>query len=191
MYKKVETNEEMRIFDSIWIPAWQEKGFELECQLGQVERFLISNYKEYIGTLSLRPYNNDSTIDDVFKFREINMIKGNSGYVIEIEKFAIAKKYRGIKNLQLMMLTILELARNNHCKYYIAVIDSVFCHVIQKVSPSTVFKLGSTIKYKNTSLVPIIVDVQNAISNISIYNQLEKFYPTNKETLYLQTKADT
>lgn len=30
MYKRVETEEELRIFDSIWMPAWQEKGFDLE-----------------------------------------------------------------------------------------------------------------------------------------------------------------
>ncbi|WP_246944996.1 hypothetical protein [Bacillus pinisoli] len=182
MYKKVVTQEDLRIFDSVWIPAWQEKGFDLECLLGPVDRYLIKdNHEEVIGTVGFRAYNFDSPIDDVYPFKTNQIICNNKNNIIEIDKLAIIKEQRGIENLERVLLTIIDYARHRDYQYYIATIDAAFYKVIQKIYPTSLYTLHKRIKYKDTYLVPIIIDAHYTLSNTHKYYWLRKYFSLLKE----------
>jgi hypothetical protein len=177
LYKKVKTKEELEIFDSIWIPAWKEKGFDLECLLGHVDRYLIHNSdNEYIGSVSFRPYNFDSTIDDVYPFHQNNIVKQNIGHIIEIDNLAILKEYREVKNLAKVVVTLVEYAKVHEFNYYIATADYAFYKAVHKFYPTSLYPLHKRINYRGNNLVPIIIDIQHTIANIDKYKWLHDFY---------------
>jgi hypothetical protein len=176
-YKKVETEEELNIFDSIWIPAWQEKGFELECLLGKVDRYLIKNDEgEYIGTVSFRPYHFDSTIDDVFPFHQNDILKQHLGHVFEIENLAILKEHRGKENLEKILFTVAEYARNHRIQKYIASLDFLLYRTFKVIYPFSMDALSKKIIYKHNSLVPVIINMDQTFLNLERYKWLYDFY---------------
>jgi hypothetical protein len=180
-YKKVQTEEELNIFDSIWIPAWQEKGFELECLLGKVDRYLIKNENdENIGTISFRLYKNESPIDEVFHFHQIEKVKNNLGKIVEIENLAIDKEHRGIDNLKRVVGTIVDYGIKGDYKFLIAVIDPLFLRLVKRYFPVELIILSGAIQYKGTKLVPIMIDADQTLLHIDNYKWLKELFLSNK-----------
>ncbi|WP_442596689.1 hypothetical protein [Neobacillus sp. D3-1R] len=148
--------------------------------MGPVERYLVRNDEnQFIGSVSFRPYNYDSTIDHVFPFKQNEMIKNNIGSIAEIENLAILKEFRGLKNLVRVLLTVFEYIRTHNFKYYIATIDYGLFRAMNKFYPSAIYQLHKSIPYRKTNLVPIIIDVHHTLSNLDNYKWLSNYYQSS------------
>lgn len=58
MYKLVVTNDEKMLFDQLYQPSFEEKGYELEEYNGEQYSYLVENkYGEYAGTVEFIEFN--------------------------------------------------------------------------------------------------------------------------------------
>lgn len=122
---KVTNVLEQERFDSIWIPAWQEQGYEIESHITPgLERYIFSGRGNDFGTIEFVPYKNvrEWPINRTFPFNEFPQLKGKK--VIEVDKLTVTKAFRGsLRGLYEIINFISTYAFENSIDYYIILIN--------------------------------------------------------------------
>jgi hypothetical protein len=178
VFRKVQSDTDMETFDNIWIPAWLEKGYELECHLGKMDRYIIKNPRQQpVGTVAFRPYNYDSPIDSVYPFKENNIIQKNIEKVYEIDYVSILKEHRReTNNLNRLLFATLEYCRIHNISYCIAILDYLFYRTLKAIYKIPMFPLEKKVVYEGSSFVPVIIDAHSVFSNLEQSTPIYEIY---------------
>jgi hypothetical protein len=183
IFKLVQAQEDYDTFYNILIPSWIEAGFELECLLGNVERFIIFNDRlQPVGTVGMIKYVpcKSSVIDTIFPFKDNEIIKDSYEKVFEIEYLSIHPEHRKEPNLERILYTIAEYSRLKKMKYGIAIINPLLFHLLKRMYKVPIYQLGEIIERNNLSsnyqVLPVLIDVESVYKNISKYDWLYKIY---------------
>lgn len=122
---KVTNVLEQERFDNIWIPSWQEQGYEIESHITPgLERYIFSGKGYDYGTIEFVPYKNVSEwpINKTFPFNEFIQLKDRK--VIEVDKLTVSKECRGsLRGLYEIINFITTYAFKNSIDYYIILIN--------------------------------------------------------------------
>lgn len=174
MYKKVETTEDLNIFDNIWMSCWVEKGYEMEFSYGDIDRYIIKNDEsQNIGTVELKDYslNENNPMNLIYPFHKNNVIATSTKRMVEVDKVAILREHRG-KNLDRLLSVIVFHCKNNEISYCIVLLERLFYKALRNVYKVPLYVDGDKFFYKGDMVVPAIIDVEKMYRNSEEYNWL-------------------
>ncbi|SEC18128.1 hypothetical protein [Paenibacillus sp. GP183] len=187
LYRIVKSDEDMEIFNRIWMENWSNKGYDIEPYQGIATRFIILNDCNLpAATIEIVHYNPEkknfkktSTIEDWFCFSENEIVKRNRNLCCEIDKVSISKEYNGQKILDRILNLLFHFAEKNNVKYYLALIESIFFRTL-KFYKVPIIKLGEAVTYSNGSkFIPSMIDVEYGIEH---KERFDWFMHNNNET---------
>jgi hypothetical protein len=187
MYIKVDSVALLNHFNQIWMECWLEKGYFLENGADQTERYIITDTKERkVGTIEFKPYTLDTknTINTVFPFHELESIIKKPDSVIEIDKVAILKEFRG-KNLDRLLSLFVHYTEERNINYCVVLLERVFYKALKNVYKIPLEAVGEKIYYKGDYVIPAIIYPKEIYQNKIDYSWIVSFNQNKKRKLIL------
>lgn len=184
MYKKVENELELAIFNGIWTTVWSEKGYELEFSDTVLERNIISTVAgDYVGTSEIKPYYGDdrSEINKLAPFSNHPWVQSSNYIGVEIDKIAVLKSYRTDGNhISQILSSVIHSTKPLNIKYGVTLLEPIFRRALKITFKIPMEIVGEKIYYKGDYVVPTIIDLSY------IANHLDQFswYKAPKEVQY-------
>lgn len=185
MYIKVDSFALLNDFNQIWMECWLEKGYGLENWDGPTDRYLITDlHTQKVGTIEFKPYNLDpaNNINTVYPFHEIECIKNNENSVVEIDKVAILKQFRG-KNLDRLLSLFVYYSEKNRINYCLVLLERVFYKALKNVYKVPLDPVSERIYYKGDYVIPAIIYPKEIYQNKERYGWLAMDFADSKEQL--------
>ncbi|MEH7076473.1 hypothetical protein [Neobacillus drentensis] len=185
MYLKVDSLALLNSFNQIWMECWLEKGYVLENENGTSDRYIITDTKDQrVGTIEFKPYSLglDNNINSVFPFYEIEDIAKNPQSVIEIDKVAILKQYRG-KNLDRLLSVFVHYSEKHQISHCVVLLERMFYKALRNVYKIPLQAVGDKIYYKGDYVIPAIIYPQEIYQNKSHYSWVLHDQPVPKRKL--------
>ncbi|CAM4324670.1 hypothetical protein L1N85_21085 [Paenibacillus alkaliterrae] len=173
MFKRVENELELAMFNGIWTTVWMEKGFELEFSDQALEKFVIVTAEgHYVGTSEIKPYDaGTSPINEAAPFREHPKIMSAEGAVAEIDKIALLRPYRG-RYISDLLSSAVYIAEKLQLKYFVSLLEPVFLRALQITFKVPLEKVGGKIFYKGDHVIPVLFDMEQMYRNKMRYEWL-------------------
>ncbi|MCR8657629.1 hypothetical protein [Paenibacillus endoradicis] len=163
MYKKVENELELAMFNGIWTTVWREKGYELEFSEDILEQNLIFTEKgEFVGTAELKPYIHDEQhkINVIAPFHKHPLIYGSKGRVGEIDKIALLKTYRvSGEYISPILSSIVHSSAKFQLRYLVSLMEPIFMRALKVTYKVPLQQLGGKMFYKGDYVIPVIFDI--------------------------------
>jgi hypothetical protein len=172
MYQKVDSLALLNSFNQIWMECWLEKGYVLENEHGSSDRYLIlDSTNQKIGTIEFKPYSLElsNNINTVFPFHEIDAITKNPWSVIEIDKVAILKQYRG-KNLDRLLSLFVHYSEKHKISHCVVLLERMFYKALRNVYKIPLAAVGEKIYYKGDYVIPAVIYPQEIYQNKKNYS---------------------
>ncbi len=182
MFKPVENELELAMFNGIWTTVWMEKGYELEFSEQALERFVVMTEEgHYVGTSEIKPYcRSSSFINEVAPFMENPKVIEADGAIAEIDKIALLRSYRGSGNMISSILSsAVYYAERQRTKYFVSVLEPVFLRALQITFKVPLEKVGEKVFYKGDSVIPVLFHMEQIYMNKHQYEWIS--YPETKE----------
>ncbi|WP_138755330.1 hypothetical protein [Paenibacillus sinopodophylli] len=179
MFKRVENELEMAMFNGIWTTVWMEKGFELEFSNHTLERFIVVTEEgHYVGTSEIKPYClHSSVINEVWPFQTNQKVIEAGNAVAEIDKMALLSPYRG-RYLSDLLSSAVYIAEKLQLKYFVSLLEPIFMRALRISYRVPLEKVGEKIFYKGDDVVPVLFDMEQMYRNKERYDWL--VYPGDK-----------
>lgn len=184
MFKRVESELELAMFNGIWTTVWQEKGYELEFSGQVLDRFVVVNENGYcVGTSEIKPYDREtSPINEIAPFRHHPKVIASEGRVAEIDKIAILGSYRSKGNLLSSVLSSAVYgAEQRDMDYFVSLLEPVFLRALKITFKVPVERLGDKLFYKGDYVIPVLFDMKEMYRNKQQYDWLS--YPEAVTTI--------
>jgi len=185
MYKSVENEVELALFNGVWTTVWREKGYELEFCDDAIERNIVfTEQDEVIGTSELKPYYADarSVINEVADFATHPWVLQANGYVGESDKIALLSSFRGKGSYTDEVLSsICASAAKHGITCMVSLLEPVFMRALRIVYKVPMQQLGKKMFYKGDYVVPAVMDV-------GYINGHTEQFPWYKTTAYATSK---
>ncbi|OMF23444.1 hypothetical protein BK133_24450 [Paenibacillus sp. FSL H8-0548] len=185
MFKRVENELELAMFNGIWTTVWMEKGFELEFSEHTLDRFIVVTTEGYcVGTSEIKPYSlTTSAINAAGPFQTNRKIIEAGHAVAEIDKIALLKTYRGRFISELLSSAVYS-AEKLKMKYFVSLLEPVFMRALRISYQVPLEKIGEKVFYKGDDVVPVLFDMEQMYLNKQLYEWL--VYP--EETILSNTE---
>ncbi|WP_102692234.1 hypothetical protein [Rummeliibacillus pycnus] len=174
MYIKVDSVALLNDYNQIWMECWLEKGYGLENDKIPADRYIITDTQNHkVGSIEFKPYSLDITnnINKVYPFYKIESLKNNPNSVVEVDKVAILKQYRG-KNLERLLTVFINYAESHNINYCVALLERVFYKALKNVYKIPIKAVGEKIYYKGDYVIPTIVNPREVYQNREKYSWL-------------------
>lgn len=185
MYIKVNSLALLNKFNEIWMECWLEKGYGLENHNGSSDRYLITGSKDQkIGTIEFKPYtlNPNNNINTVYPFHLIESIINEPNSVIEIDKVAILKQFRG-KNLEKLIRLFVNYSEYHSIIYCVVLLERMFYKALKNVYKIPLEPVSEKIYYKGDYVIPSILYPKEIYQNKEKYPWLLTDQKYNKRKL--------
>lgn len=169
MFKSVENELEFAMFNGIWTTVWTEKGFELEFSEEFLERYVVVTEEgHYVGSIEIKPYGEESLMNEIGPFLEHPLIQAEMGNIAEIDKLAILSTFRG-RYVTDLLSAIVHYAEMNQISYYAMLLEPVLMRALRISYHVPVQKIGGRVFYKGEDVIPAIVNARE------VYTHKEQF----------------
>ncbi|NIK75927.1 hypothetical protein FHS15_001034 [Paenibacillus castaneae] len=177
MFKFVENEKEIEVFNDIWTSVWKEKGYELEYSDHPLARYIIVTPDgQYIGTAEINSFNkNCSSLMKVATLHKHILAAAEKGLVAEIDKIALLKSYRG-SYLSDLLSSIVFFADQHHYRYFVSLLEPVFYRALRVSFRIPMEKIGNETYYKGDYVIPVLFDTHQMYMNMPSFNWLK--YPS-------------
>ncbi|MEH7504694.1 hypothetical protein V7152_22195 [Neobacillus drentensis] len=185
MYLKVDSLALLNSFNQIWMECWLEKGYVLENENSASDRYIITDSKDHrVGTIEFKHYRLDllNNINTVFPFHEIEEMAKNPSSVIEIDKVAILKQYRG-KNLDRLLSVFVHYSEKHEISHCVVLLERMFYKALRNVYKIPLTAVGEKIYYKGDYVIPSIIYPKEIYQNKKNYSWLLNDHPAPKRKL--------
>lgn len=185
MYQKVDSLALLNSFNEIWMECWLEKGYVLENENGPSDRYLITDAKDQkIGTIEFKPYHLgiQNNINTIFPFHEIEDLAANPRLVIEIDKVAILKEFRG-KNLDRLLSVFVHYSEKHEISYCVVLLERMFYKALRNVYKIPLNAVGEKVYYKGDYVIPAIIYPKEIYQNKKDYSWLLNSHQDQKRKL--------
>lgn len=162
---EVRTKEEEKIFTEILTKGWKENEWEHFPVKGK--DYVFRNRKgECFATLTLLKFNpeNQSFVNHIFQFDQVEPIRSNQSSTIELDNFTILKDNRGLKSiLSCFNETKKMILEDEEIKYTIGIVKPKFFRTLKMVLKNSIHSLSVPIYYENDQcyFIPFYVDVDS------------------------------
>ncbi|CAG9607781.1 hypothetical protein [Pseudoneobacillus rhizosphaerae] len=187
MYIKVDSVALLNHFNQIWMECWLEKGYFLENENSLTDRYIITDIEERkVGTIEFKPYSLDpkNNINTVFPFHELESIVKETDSVIEIDKVAILKEFRG-KNLDRLLSLFVHYTEDHDINYCVVLLERIFYKALKNVYKIPLEAVGEKIYYKGDYVIPAIVCPKEIYQNKKDYKWIVSINQNKKRKLIL------
>lgn len=184
MFKEVENELELAMFNGIWTTVWREKGYELEFTDQVLDRFLVITEEGYGGgTAEVKPYHiSASPINDIAPFHRHPKVQAADGAVAEIDKMALLKMYRSKGSMLSDLLSAaVYCAEKRHMKYFVSLLEPVFLRALRITFKVPLEKIGDKVYYKGDYVIPVLFYMEEIYLHKQNYDWLS--YPDSLLTL--------
>lgn len=173
MFKRVENELELAMFNGIWTTVWMEKGFELEFSENTLERFVIVTEEgHYVGTSEIKPYClTSSSINDAGPFQTHPKIIEAGDAVAEIDKIALLRSYRG-RHISDLLSSAVYIAEKLQLKYFVSLLEPKFMRALRISYQVPLEKVGEKVFYKGDDVIPVLFDMEKMYRNKNSYEWL-------------------
>lgn len=173
MFKRVENELELAMFNGIWTTVWMEKGFELEFSDQTLERFIVVTPEgHYVGTSEIKPYSlTSSSINAAGPFQKNPKVVEADGAVAEIDKMALLRPYRG-RYISDLLSSAVYIAEKLHLKYFVSLLEPKFLRALRISYQVPLEKVGEKVFYKGDDVVPVLFDMEQMYRNKHLYDWL-------------------
>lgn len=172
MFKRVENELDLAVFDGIWTTVWMEKGYELEYSAEALDRFVVvTDEGQGVGTSEIKSYDlHGSLINRVAPFHLHPKLIAAEGAVAEIDKIALLQSYRS-KGLYLssILSSAVFSAERRGMKYFVSLLEPVFLRALKITFKVPLERIGDRLYYKGDYVIPIIFDME------AMYSSKEQF----------------
>lgn len=158
-YKLVENEKELKIYNGIWEQVWKNEGYELEYSDGVVDKYLIEEDGQFIGTIEIKSYSDKSIINQYYPFIENGKIREFMDKTIEIDKVSIKEDCRKSGALKSSLSALKQYAIKNDVRYAIALMEPKFYRVCRLIGVPFE-EIGGKFFYKGGNVVPVIIDAE-------------------------------
>lgn len=160
MFKRVENELEVAMFNGVWTTVWNEKGFEFEFSEDFLERYVVvTGEGYYVGSIEIKPYARESSINEVGPFLEYPLIQEEMGNIAEIDKLAILSTFRG-QYIAELLSAIVHYAEMKQIRYYAMLLEPVLLRALRISYHVPIQKVGGRVFYKGEDVIPSIVYAQ-------------------------------
>jgi hypothetical protein len=176
IFIKVETVAELNSFNQIWMECWLEKGYMLDPSSEKSDRYIILDTENRrVGTIEFKPYSETSEnhINTVFPFYEIEDVALNPEKVVEIDKVAILKQYRG-KNLDRLLSLFVSYTETHQIEHCVVLLERIFYKALKNVYRIPLKSVGDPIYYKGDHVIPTVIYPRVIYSSKKNYPWLDK-----------------
>lgn len=184
MFKRVENEIELAMFNFIWMTVWREKGFEFEFSPQPLDRYVVATPDgQYIGSAEFKPYTpGEGQINSIASFHRHPCIAADPLKVAEIDKIAILKEFRG-SYISELLSSLVYFARQRGIHYYVSLLEPVFYRALRITFHVPMVKAGEKSFYKGDYVIPIIIDAKQVYTNPDKYEWLSYPYHTAEARL--------
>lgn len=174
MYKTVENELELAIFNGIWTTVWREKGFDLEfSELVLAQNIISTENGDYVGTAEIKPYFTDfrSEINKFAPFSEHPCIIATSDKIAEVDKIALLKTYRSKgEHVANILSSIIYSATKLKVNYVVTLLEPVFMRALKVTFKIPMERVGEKTFYKGDYVIPAIIDIGYMIKHIEKFS---------------------
>lgn len=165
MFKRVENELEFAMFNGIWTTVWNEKGFEFEFSEVFLERYVVVTEEgHYVGSIEIKPYTEESSMNEIGPFLENPWIREEMGHIAEIDKLAILSTFRG-RYVTDLLSAIVHYAEMNQISYYAMLLEPVLMRALRISYHVPIQKVGGRVFYKGEDVIPSIVNAREVYMN--------------------------
>lgn len=166
MFKRVENELELAMFNGIWTTVWREKGFELEFSDKSLAKYIVVTDEGHcVGTTEFKPYSiKDSELNETAPFHEHPDVIAAADEIVEIDKMAILQTYRG-RYISDLLSACVYFAEGEKIKYFVSLLEPVFLRALKVSFRVPLKKLGDKIFYKGDYVNPVLIDVEQIYQN--------------------------
>lgn len=172
MFKVVENELELVMFNGIWTTVWAEKGYELEYSKQFLERYVvITEEGRYVGTAEIKPFSQESYINEVCDFQDHPLIANGSGAVAEIDKLAVLSSHRGPYVAELLSAAV-QFAEIHRLNCFVALLEPMLIRALRISYHVPVERLSDRVLYKGGDVIPAIVHAEEVYTHRSRYSWL-------------------
>lgn len=168
LFEKVDKNnlEHIKRFRKIVDKVWEEQGFEVTYSQDG-EKFILKDVNGVdVGTFQFSLYKNNKTneCDEIYNFGDLQEIKNNYGYVIEIDKFALCEEGR-FENTVRLLYSLYFIAKANNIKYGIALFNPKLFPLFKRRRIPYVDFPEHTEEFQGAPVTPGYIDFEKMYSN--------------------------
>ncbi|TDL31831.1 hypothetical protein E2R51_11455 [Jeotgalibacillus sp. S-D1] len=133
--------------------------------------------KKVIGTIEFIPYdpaNPDSTVEGEsrYKFSGVQKIIENKDRVWEIDKLCLHKDFHRLGYFSHFITVVHDHAITHNPKFYVAIVENKLYRMLSMMLGSSIVKQGDPIPGPSTSLVPVIINIEDIRHNASLAGKL-------------------
>ncbi|MFC4776510.1 GNAT family N-acetyltransferase [Paenibacillus sp. GCM10023252] len=172
MFKRVENEWELSMFNTIWTTVWQEKGYELEYADHALARFVvITTDGQYVGTSEIKPYSLCSTIHTAAPFHSHTRVAMDPERVAEIDKIALLPEHRG-KHISTLLSSAVHVAEELGLTTFISLLEPVFYRALRITFHVPMERIGEKVFYKGDYVIPVLFHMDEMYHNKDKYDWL-------------------
>lgn len=133
--------------------------------------------KKVIGTIEFIPYdpaNPDSTVEGEsrYKFSKIEKVMEYKDRVWEIDKLCLHQDYHRIGHFSHFITVVHDHAITHQPKFYVAIVEYKLYRMLSMMLGSSIAKQGNPLPGPSTSLVPVIINIEDILHNASLAGKL-------------------
>jgi len=174
LFKPVQNNLELKIFNHIWTTVWKEKGYELEYSDQVFARYLIiTSEGRAVGTTEIKPF--IPSISPILKLVEHSadfLELANTGHVGEIDKVALLPNYRGRYTSDLLS-SLIHYFTNHHQRYFVSLLEPIFSRALRISYHIPMEQIGPKTYYKGDDVIPFLFDSKQIANAMNEFNWLK------------------
>ena len=175
-FTKVSSIEQLKVFNELWVQVWQEKGYQLEFTEEECDRFILFERELPIGTIEFKKYNRSSIINGTFPFY---LTTSNYAKVVEVDKIALIKKHRTIKNFGKILRLLSNYIDTYRIDGFIGLMEPMLYRLLHIKLGDNIISAGKKFYYKGDFVIPIFFETQKlAYDNTLIKNLLMQYEAT-------------
>lgn len=177
MYINVDKKNQIQLeeFNRIWIECWKEKGYELEFTLDSDKIIILDEEEQGIGTVEFIKYRvGQNACEEVYPFHDLIEVKTNIDRVVEIDKIALTKTFRG-QNIDKVLYIISKYTKENNLRYGIGLMEPVFYKAMKMFYKIPITKLSKKVFYKGDWVIPVLIDCEYTHINPSEFKSIGRF----------------
>lgn len=182
MYEIVQNKRQQKEFERTWEYFckkynWLNDPYSLKgirYNLLSKEKY-ASSKKIVIGTVEFIPYDPESptsTVESRVEFSKFNDVRTYQSRTWEIDKFCISENYQRKGHFESFFNIIYDHTKRTESKFYIALMEKKFYRMMRINFGIDVQKKGNEIKGPETTLIPVIIDIEKLMLNKAFIDRL-------------------
>jgi hypothetical protein len=167
----VENHEQKEEFMTLWSQIANERKYQVTTLAENSEAYILKDKtSKSVGTIEFVPCDvNLLEIDDFIDISNETRILQNLKYSYQVRKMGVKREFAS-KTILLELLKLAALhAKNNQVRFYVSYLEPNHYQKLTEKFKFRIEKVGEEVMFGKKRLVPVLIDVEDAIQNTEGY----------------------